>query len=271
MAFGSIVILGAVRNCSDYLLTNFEKLSASFSPLFSISWFLVESDSQDDTVDILQGLERSSTNFHFRSFGNLRDSISSRTERIAFCRNAYLGELRSAFRFQNIAYVAVADFDEVNSLISKEAVSSCFDKSDWDICAANQIGAYYDIWALRQRDWCPGDCWRMYRFLVQQGVKQEYALYAAVYSKMIEISPQSPWIEVDSAFGGLAIYRKDLLDFGYYTGRYPDGSELCEHVPFHRQLKEAGGRMFINPRLINSSFNVHNEHVRQLLMSTRSG
>ena len=52
------------------------------------------------------------------------------------------------------------------------------------------------------------------------------------------IPTNSDWIEVDSAFGGLAIYKKKCFDIGHYVGTYSNGKEVCEHVSFNLQLKK---------------------------------
>ena len=47
---------------------------------------------------------------------------------------------------------------------------------------------------------------------------EETALRIAIYSKMVRIPRDREWIEVDSAFGGLAIYRKAVLTGASYRG-----------------------------------------------------
>lgn len=70
---------------------------------------------------------------------------------------------------------------------------------------------------------------------------------------MITIQETSEWIAVDSAFGGLAIYRRSLLDAARYRGKDENNEIVCEHVWLHRQLKANGARLFINPRMINTA------------------
>jgi hypothetical protein len=74
----------------------------------------------------------------------------------------------------------------------------------------------------------------------------------AVYSRQVHIPKDSPWIEVDSAFGGLAIYDALLYFNSSYSSRNSDGSQICEHVALHEQIRNSGGRIFINPQMINS-------------------
>ena len=68
---------------------------------------------------------------------------------------------------------------------------------------------------------------------------------------MVNIKPSAELIEVDSAFGGLAIYRKsDIPQDASYVGVDENGDEVCEHVSFHFSIKKNKGKIFINPKLI---------------------
>jgi hypothetical protein len=63
-------------------------------------------------------------------------------------------------------------------------------------------------------------------------------------------------IEVDSAFGGLGIYKRDALLAGRYIGLDDAGNEACEHIYFHTNLRKAGYRIFINCALVNSAHHI---------------
>ena len=66
-----------------------------------------------------------------------------------------------------------------------------------------------------------------------------------MYAKMIAIPADHDWIEVNSAFGGLAIYRKNLFEDVAYEGTSDNGEEICEHVPLHRSMRSKGARLYI--------------------------
>jgi hypothetical protein len=53
----------------------------------------------------------------------------------------------------------------------------------------------------------------------------------------------SPLVAVDSAFGGIAIYKREKLKGCRYHSIMGD----CEHIEFHKCLKQNGGKMFMNP------------------------
>jgi len=135
------------------------------------------------------------------------------------------------------------------------------------VCTANQAGPYYDLWALRHPLWSPNDCRAGHRFLVEHGVNPERALQATVLSRMITLPHSGPWMRVDSAFGGLALYRRGLLRGLRYEGLTADGQEVCEHVALHAAIRARGGLIFINPRLLCSGATEHSNMlgVRQRL------
>lgn len=257
----SVLITGATRNCAAHLKKDVERLKNSFSDFKALHWLLIESDSDDETVSVLAELKSENDCFEYRSLGPLRTQMPLRTQRLAYCRNLYLDAIRQDYANTNIQYIIIADFDGVNNLLTREAIRSCWDRNDWDVCTANQIGLYYDIWALRHPIWSPNDCWEQYRFLMQYrgDLDADDIRFAAVYSRMLAIPQTSEWIEVDSAFGGLAIYKRDILDGSSYCGINSLGEEICEHVTFHYGLRKQGRRIFINPRLINSGLSEHAE------------
>jgi hypothetical protein len=62
----------------------------------------------------------------------------------------------------------------------------------------------------------------------------------------------SPY-EVDSCFGGMCIYKYDTLNGLKYT------NEDCDHVTLHKQIRNNGYRIWINP----SQITLYTEHYYQ--------
>ena len=262
LANQKILIVGVIRNGENTITSEISSLQNAFCDFGKIHWLVIESDSVDNTVKKLSELSQSVENFNYKSVGQLAGRMPLRTERLAFCRNIYLDEIRSNSFYDDFDYIAVADLDGVNNLLTKDGVRSCFEKNMWDVCTANQLGNYYDIWALRHRIWNPGDCWEQYRYLNQFAKSpQESAnlLFAAVHSKMVIIPMDAEWIEVESAFGGLAIYKREtLLDRNTkYIGLNESGVEIVDHASLHLGITQNGYKIFINPKLINTDFTEH--------------
>ncbi len=253
----SCAVVGVVRNCGGTLKLEVERLWRALDGFSSVRWFLVESDSSDESEMVLRQLGATVPDFEFVSLGNLRDSMAERTTRLAYCRNHYLEKIESSADFAQVDYVVVADMDGVNSRVTREAVETCWLRDDWDACFPNQSGPYYDVWALRHGLWSPNDCWEVKEFLDSVRKKPLKNGFTAVYSRMLRISPRSEWIRVESAFGGLGVYRREALTGVRYSGRRPDGKAVCEHVPLNLQLSKRGRRLFINPRFINAGFTEH--------------
>jgi len=253
----SFAVVGLARNCENSISADIHRIRQALSNSKSITWLIVESDSSDQTASELKKLSSEIPDFKYVSLGNLSAAIPKRTERISYCRNYYAEQIRSNEIFSNIDYVIVADLDGLNTLVTEDAVESCWECNDWDVCAANQTGPYYDIWALRHKAWCAEDCWAQYKFLNKYTLDFDRNIQTSVYSKMITIPRDSEWIEVDSAFGGFAIYQKSAFKFCEYVGIDEAGEEFCEHTHFHKILKNNGARIFINPKLINAHYTEH--------------
>lgn len=258
----NILVAGLARNCGKTIAKDVNRISVALTKFKSVEWLIIESDSNDNTISVLDILSKNTPFFRYISLGKLREKIPSRTERIAYCRNKYLDELKKNSRYENIDFVLIADLDGINSHVNEASISSCWEHNNWDVCTANQTGPYYDVWALRHPAWSPNDCWEQYEFLIKHKVSRSKALNNAVYSRMIFIERNAPWIEVESAFGGLAIYKKMTLVTSQYIGVRNDGKEICEHVELHRQINEKGYKIFINPNLINSNYTEHSNNTK---------
>lgn len=250
-----VLIVGLARNCAKTLPATVHKLAAAMPPFRAVRWMVVESDSSDDTVTELQRLCDTISGFEYRTLGQLAERMPERTERLAHCRNVYLdhlAQLNARGPHAHTGFLFIADLDGVNNELTAEGVRSCWARDDWSVCTANQRGLYYEIWALRHTQWCPGDCWEQSRFLERYTGSAGNARKVSVYGRMINIPQHADWIEVDSAFGGLAIYRTQALGDARYVGLTVQRRPVCEHVAFHAAIRARGERIFINPRLINA-------------------
>ena len=246
----SVIITGLARNVSKTIEDEIERLLGAFSGFAQVSFLIIESDSSDRTITKLEMLSKRFTNFTFISLGQLSKELPNRIDRISYCRSFAQKEI--LIMNKTFDYVCVADLDGVNSMISREAIESCWTRSDWSVCTANQFGPYYDIYALRAENWCEGNAWDERLELIKKGVHPFKATKLAIFNKQKIISPDSSWIHVDSAFGGLAIYQFQQFKNAKYSSRSREKSVVCEHVPFHESITSNDGKIFINPKMINS-------------------
>ncbi len=266
----NVIICGCARNSAQHLariFRNLERLQSLFDKSFLL---FVENDSTDQTVKLLNEWGRTQTLFKLLTYTGLDAVRASRTERLAFCRNIILQEIRSD-TFVDYDCVIMLDMDEVNSApIDIDGVSSALRF----LTHSNNIGAvtawqknYYDLWALRDRVNFPIDIWECCLTKSLSGRLSDSEIYRSVLDEHSPsfISNCEP-TEVTSAFGGFAIYKRSALLSSptAYCGAKdfiissPSGYQFvkiqqCEHVPFHSGIVSYGYKIFIHPNLVNSS------------------
>lgn len=258
----SILIVGIVKNIEKTIKEDYFRMKTVFSSFNNLCWYLVESDSNDGSINALNELSKLDSNFNFENLGHLQDIMPKRTERLAFVRNRYLKVARE--KFSHFDYLVVADFNNLNRLLTTEKITNTLQNERWDVVTANQEGPYYDIWALRHHLWSPNDCWKAHAFYRNYVKNPEKALFSTVNSRMIKIPKSSDWINVDSAFGGFAIYKMELALVSSYSGLDSAGDSVCEHVPFHYKIISNGGKIYINPSLTNMKLTDHSKRSRTL-------
>ena len=282
----SILLVGTVSNVGENIEKELNIVLQALARFQEIEVFLVESDSTDNTIMVLNKLQQNNSNFTYVSKGNLKESMPNRIDRLTYCRNIYVEEIRSrSLNYQHM-YIAVADLDGMNYALNKKSVDSCFIQLKWDVVTANQIGGYYDIYALRAQNWQDNDCFKELdefrskivsenhsKIRIFQKIKyfklNEQAKHRAIYSKMVKININSPWIKVESAFGGFAIYKSIIFLKYNYSGSTQDYSE-SEHVTIHRKLLKDGFSIYINPSLINARWNTYNVNKYFLIRKLRT-
>jgi hypothetical protein len=227
----------------------------------------ITNDSTDATPDMLRQWKASSEGVEVLGLDGLATSIKARTDRLAAARNLGLHHLRQAMESgARFDLMVVIDTDGINSqLVTGDTFVKALASApqDWVALFGNQRQAYYDIWALRHRKWCPGDCWqdaqRAAQYYPPPFRRRAFAKAAKrfVGERQVRIPPGTDPISVDSAFGGIGIYRSAALSGVWYCGRDAAGLEACEHVSLNRGLREAGGRLYILPALLNDAPSEH--------------
>lgn len=269
LAFNSeIAVVGIVKDIEETLRKDLARIESALASFKSVKWFLVESNSSDNSVDLMRNISKEKPNFNFISIEDPRD-VSSRIPGMTKARNRYLEELRTNGYFKDCKLIVVADLNNLNNLIDENSILSCFVREDWDVCCANQKGRYYDIWALRHPLWSPNDCWQQHEFLRRYMRNPEKALFASIHSRMIRIPQSSEWIEVDSAFGGFAIYKREAILNANYKAFDLNNKIVCEHVSLHSDITNNGGKIYINPKLINTRTTDHSFNANMSMRTAR--
>ena len=272
----SILLVGTVSNVEKKFVSDFHNVYRAISCFNDIDVFLVESDSSDSTIKMLENFKLNMNNFDYVSLGNVKEKYPDRIERIRFCRNRYVDYIRSKIREKEWDYIAVADLDGMNRTIDISQITDVLtNASPWDGVFANQKHGYYDLFALRHPEWMPNNCFsdltesrkkisstKLLKYQIVKRFKRllDYDLTRknSIYEKMKVIPKESTWIRVDSAFCGFAIYKSYWFRKYDYSTNAKDQFTNSEHVDFNLKCSKDGANLFIVPKLMNSSWNEYN-------------
>jgi len=265
-----VVFAGVVRDCAPHLagvLSNLDRLMALFD---EAAFVFAENDSVDATKPMLKAWGQGKRRFSLLDLDGL-GRIPARTVRLEIARNAYLEVIRDTPSLARFDYVCLLDMDEygaypVDTDSFRRAVDFLQRATDCAAVFCNQLGIYRDMWALRHPEYCPGDVWyEVLRWARAHGCSDDEAFSRTLATRLRSFDPGGAPLEVDSAFGGLGIYRLDyfLRSPNPYLGSTVrvvhdrEGEprvfrmQQCEHVHFNAGLRLLGGRLFILPSLIN--------------------
>lgn len=259
----SVAFVGLARNVDDYLENVMNHIYSVASVCDRYKIIIYENDSNDYTKRILAEFQqRDPDNFLLFTLDGLSNQILDRTQRLAYLRNKGLQHVTTYF--SDYQFYLPIDLDHPNS---GPANTGAYRRLFGDLLADDTLGGffpnslpyYYDIWALRAKDWCEVDCWEQFASLSRQ-IGKEMALNICIDKRQVFLNPNGPDLEVSSAFGGAAVYKIKDVHNTYYNGLNKNKT-ICEHIYFNQTLIDKGLRLFIRPDWINLS---PKEHVRKL-------
>lgn len=274
-----ITVAGCARDCGVHLDAIFDNLARLSIEYPRLSLVTVENDSIDNTSEILNRYARNFLRHDIFEIPGLAKSIPIRTQRLAFIRNLIIEVLKDG-KYSDSDYVLMIDFDEVcirpwHIETITRVIAFLEADSNLAACFSNCDGHYYDLWAFRHPKVCPGDIWLdSYVHRLKSNCTVEEAFNHEVAPKIFQIPTTLQPFQVDSAFGGMGIYKMRALrestsrylgeqsiriatDKGLSLVRY----QRCEHVSYHAGLtKQLGATLAIFPELITQ-----NTHARRFI------
>lgn len=259
MSKSTVAICGIARDCSDQVRHIIPKLEALGERFKAYKIIVVENDSRDDTQEVISSWADENHNvvpIFFSEAGLAPDAQSSRSSesgcfnysrisRIAFARNIYLQELP---RLDESDFVVVVDLDVLD--FSLAGIANSFARQDdWD--CATSAGFRYTLRRPFNRD----VYWDTYAFEPMDGYAGGVQHLSDIRSSQTKIRKELQGdccVSAQSAFGGLAIYKRCMLEGQQYKTESNDDSDvpfLCEHVMLHRSINQSnsGFRLVINP------------------------
>jgi tetratricopeptide (TPR) repeat protein len=273
------IFVGCARDCAQNVQGALANIANVASLFRDSSFLLVENDSSDATPDLILRWCSQRASARLVNLDGLSDSCKARTMRIAAARNAYLDIVRSEFREYDYLFVLDLDDASVTPLETNEVLRAV------EYCETNSACAavfpiqryYYDSYALRQKTLCPADIFEeaFDKACSQQRDASQIArefLGPRIFEIYDAIGRAKEPMEVESAFGGLGIYKISSLIknrrryLGHKHKILPPGVrrrlgfsengevgwQVCEHVEFHRGFIENAEKLFLLPWFKNA-------------------
>jgi hypothetical protein len=141
-----------------------------------------------------------------------------RTERIANARNAILEYTDSILSYEEYPFLIMMDMDDVCAdPIHIEVIEPYLVRTDWDGLSFNRPH-YYDIWALSVDPYLMS-CWHMSQY--RETSLQVITIIGTYIKDRLRNTPPDELVEVYSAFGGFAIYRRSKIRDCQYSPDFP--------------------------------------------------
>ena len=253
-------IVGVVRNGGFGLVHTLDRI-ADLRKRIPESRVIIATDNNTDGTDlVLSEYADQTSDTQIIRLDEQLATIAERVERIAAARNATLSKIFGDPR--PFALTLILDLDGPNSTLKADDVLHSIQRPlNWGGIFANQKEAYYDLYALRCNGWCESDVWQQIHnaknSLLYRKRRREALVASLVYDRQYQIPLDTPPIPVHSAFGGLGIYRTDLLRGLKYTIYDCNEKLTCEHVLLNQAIRKRGAKLFIDPRLLNSTQREH--------------
>jgi hypothetical protein len=245
MSTSDVTVMGITRNSEKilpYTLSRMERMCSMFK---WANMTVYTNDNEDNTLKVLEEYKGNYIlNTIEENVGRSKhDSVRnfSRTVDMAYYRNNYLKDFRTDLNIEETdyikdMYVIILDMD-VEGGFSYEGLANTFGYNNWDVMASNSY-LYRDTEQGPQR--LHYDSWAFREFGHEEPHEDEHV-------NLMEFNRGDRPLEVFSAFGGLAVYKaKTLLDG---NPEYLEGD--CDHCTLHKQIRENGYKIFMNPSQIS--------------------
>jgi hypothetical protein len=260
----TIIFCGICRNVGEVLERNILRLHRTGKMFKDYHIFLYENDSSDNTVAILNKYK--SDKLHFisttRDDKNYRQDLDNgkdtwhynRCKILAECRNYYMDymkdldydlacmvdiDLKGGWSYEGINHGVYTLFsDEANACVSSYGVLT--EKTNTLTLEESDKSQYlmYDSFAFRP-----------------VGVESLHLLRTPSYNYIVLNRGDDP-IKVWSNFGGMAIYKKSLINnLRYGAKEWKTGYVDPDHVVFHRELSKLKYNIILDPSMIVSYSN----------------
>ena len=238
-----LVFSGPVKNCDSNLEKNLNFLInlKKDRRIDLVDIFILEGDSTDNSKIILEKYKRNSEiNLFIKN--NLEKKISNRVERIVYCRNLLLKEIKNketSYDFYIPLDLDVELFSKISTNEFIEILTRIQKNDDIDALFPFSVPFYYDLAALRSVGWVEEDIWIKFNKMAKKlKIGKIFLKILLIFNKQIKKPKNKKLIQVESAFGGIGLYKlkegiSDLYKYGL-----TDKAVSADHIVFNSNFNK---------------------------------
>ena len=247
----SVLIAALARDCNNSILRNIPKIEKLRKEFKESHVVIIENDSKDGTKETLKRWEKESMGVEaiMNDYGTVTIPEQSkgiknpgtsmhRISKMARYRNMYMDYARNADF--NIDYLIVIDIDIEDFSVEGIIDSINNAPNDWGGIFANKyLFVFYDTFAFIP-----------YKSKYIDLTINENITHA---HKMTNKVKYNSYIKCLSAFGGIGIYKWNIISDLYYkadkNNRSKVNETICEHIPFNIEIINKGYMNYISSRM----------------------
>ena len=253
----SVLIAALARDCNNSILRNIPKIEKLRKEFKESHVVIIENDSKDGTKETLKRWQKESIGVEaiMNDYGTVTIPEQSkgiknpgtsmhRISKMARYRNMYMDYARNADF--NIDYLIVIDIDIEDFSVEGIIDSINNAPNDWGGIFANGVKFYnkylfvfYDTFAFIP-----------YKSKYIDLTINENITHA---HKMTNKVKYNSYIKCLSAFGGIGIYKWNIISDLYYkadkNNRSKVNETICEHIPFNIEIINKGYMNYISSRM----------------------
>lgn len=254
MLYRSVIVGLLARDCKEAILRNkprIERLCAFFEDYHIV---VVENDSVDGTQQVLLDWAEEDENVMVDSFidhsPRLSDSSYERISHMAYLRNRLLDDIRNLSAPDLVIMMDVDIYDfNVEGLI--EGITHAPD--GWGALMANgrmmkPNGQYMDVQFDQYAYMACGEELGVMHY----NIFTNRSLYKRGWKLNTEVQ-RCDYVPVNSAFGGMAVYRYEVIkELRYQAVKIDERHQkyFCEHAPFHLDIIHRGFKNYISRQMV---------------------
>ncbi len=240
-----LFFIGMSKNCFPNLKKNIDYLiEFKTESEFNFNICIIDSDSTDGTKKYCKDLLQKKIIDQFIEIDGLEDTFSSRIERLSICRNEAIKYMYGVASSDLIYLPMDMDLDLFQLLKFKkldEIINFFIKNEELQGIFPYSVPFYYDIFALRKKNWTNEN-----NLLKARVYKDRFKIFTFIFNYVYIFSKQknikkfsSNLIKVDSAFGGMGMYKLKKTDLKKvsYNINSKNINFYSEHLHFNKFFK----------------------------------